>query len=531
MKKIYSLLVLSFISWSVGNAQVNYGSCQNVTSGSPCFFGLYGFWIESVSFGTLNFSGGDCSGDGSDNGHQDKYNTVSGTVTAGSSYTLTIGIGNFLGDNWLVAWVDWNNDGDFTDPGEQLMTPYNLPNLGGMSAVVPNVQVPSSATVGEHRMRVRSDGSNPGSNPNPCATTGSYGDTKDFKIIVQGGGACANVGGTAVATPPAVCAGSSSTMTLSGSNGTVQWQESADVNSWGNVTGGSGANSSTYITAALTTPTYFRAVLSEPGCTDANSVHAYVTVNPLFTPTISISVSPSATVCEGEAISFTASVTGVGASPGYNWKVNGNQTSTSTVFTTTSLNDGDVVHCELVSDLPCASGHALSDSITVQFVPAPVVTLSLTSNLVCAGSGAITLEGGSPAGGTWSGTGVTDSSFDASQATGTYQITYTYSNGTCSASATDDLEISICSNLAEAAVGHNVSAFPNPVHSATMLISNHSAEGVIILGMNGQMINRIMKPVQARVPYPLDLGEVPPGIYLLQLIGIESQSRYRIAVY
>ena len=56
---------------------------------------------------------------------------------------------------------------------------------------------------------------------------------------------------------------------------------------------------------------------------------------------------------------------------------------------------------------------------------APTVTLS-TFSAACSNAGAVTLSGGSPAGGTYSGTGVSGSQFDPSG--GTQNITYTYTD-------------------------------------------------------------------------------------------------------
>lgn len=69
----------------------------------------------------------------------------------------------------------------------------------------------------------------------------------------------------------------------------------------------------------------------------------------------------------------------------------------------------------------------------------PIVTLS-TFTAACNNSGMITLTGESPVGGTWSGTGVTGTMFDASS--GTQAITYSYTNGNgCSDNATQTLTV------------------------------------------------------------------------------------------
>jgi len=64
-----------------------------------------------------------------------------------------------------------------------------------------------------------------------------------------------------------VCPNGSGTVSITGSFGTVQWQQSADgVNNWINVIGGSGANTVNYITPALNGTMYYRAVVGNLTC-------------------------------------------------------------------------------------------------------------------------------------------------------------------------------------------------------------------------------------------------------------------------
>ena len=90
-----------------------------------------------------------------------------------------------------------------------------------------------------------------------------------------------SVGGTATATATTISVGSSTTINLSGSTGTIQWQQSPDgTNDWATVTGGSGGTTVTYTTPILTTTTYFRAVLTTV-CSETNSTTETVTVDPI----------------------------------------------------------------------------------------------------------------------------------------------------------------------------------------------------------------------------------------------------------
>jgi Secretion system C-terminal sorting domain len=81
-----------------------------------------------------------------------------------------------------------------------------------------------------------------------------------------------SVAGTATAASASINNGATTTISLSGYTGSIQWQQSADGSSgWTNVTGGFGATSATYTTAALTATTYYRAVVTSGACSAANS--------------------------------------------------------------------------------------------------------------------------------------------------------------------------------------------------------------------------------------------------------------------
>jgi parallel beta-helix repeat protein len=81
-----------------------------------------------------------------------------------------------------------------------------------------------------------------------------------------------------------------------------------------------------------------------------------------------------------------------------------------------------------------------STSITVNALP--TVTMGSLS-AVCANGGDVTLSGGSPSGGTYSGTYVSNGVFDpAAAGSGTHDITYTYTNASgCTASASTTIKV------------------------------------------------------------------------------------------
>jgi len=89
---------------------------------------------------------------------------------------------------------------------------------------------------------------------------------------ISGTGDPLSVGGTASIGLSLLCPGGSTTVTLTGETGSIQWEQSADgLSGWANVSGGSGATTASYTTPALFALTYYRANVTSGACTSAVS--------------------------------------------------------------------------------------------------------------------------------------------------------------------------------------------------------------------------------------------------------------------
>jgi gliding motility-associated-like protein len=105
---------------------------------------------------------------------------------------------------------------------------------------------------------------------------------------------------------------------------------------------------------------------------------------PIFAtpPTIAISPSVSTPVCAGTPVTFVATTTNTGSST-FQWQVNGVNSSTDSLFTST-FNDGDIVICNIVSGL--CSAAAASAPYTVSVSPAPGISFSGNPSIKFGGS-------------------------------------------------------------------------------------------------------------------------------------------------
>ncbi len=109
------------------------------------------------------------------------------------------------------------------------------------------------------------------------------------------------------------------------------------------------------------------------------------TVNAGNPVSVAISANPSESVCSGTNVTYTATPVNGGSAPVYQWKVNGALVGTNSPTYTYPPVNGDLVTCELTSDMPCATGNpAPSNSIaaTVDPVQAVGVTIVASANPV-----------------------------------------------------------------------------------------------------------------------------------------------------
>jgi PKD repeat protein len=135
-------------------------------------------FINNVNLNTINNTSTCSTG-----GYAD-YTSSSTTLAKGSSYSLTVIPGtpgqtnSAYTDDEIAAWIDFNNNNNFNDPGEQVG--YVLVAAGWSNAF--NFTIPTTATLGNVRMRVRISYSPDGAIA-PCGQS-TYGEVEDYLINI-----------------------------------------------------------------------------------------------------------------------------------------------------------------------------------------------------------------------------------------------------------------------------------------------------------------------------------------------------------
>jgi len=261
--------MICFVVAGMWTTNVNAQYCTPAASSNACVY----MWITNVatSGGITNFS--NASGCASSS-YTDYHTTQSASQAPGSSITLTATSSGYgLAYN---IYVDWNNNGSFTDAGE-LVAQMTSTSAGAIST---SFTVPGGQGSGTYRMRVRGEYYGSGYPGGPC-TTLTYGETEDYGFVVPSSCSGQPTGGTTVSTANPVCSGVAFTLSLSGatvgSGLTYQWQSSPTNSGFTNISGATGI---TYTTTQTTT-TYYRCVIT---CTasalSAGSASLQVVQNP-----------------------------------------------------------------------------------------------------------------------------------------------------------------------------------------------------------------------------------------------------------
>ena len=174
-----------------------------------------------------------------------------------------------------------------------------------------------------------------------------------------------------------VCEGSSATFSVTSVDAnpaaTLTWQESTDGSTWNDVSGANYTTLNGGLTLQINDVTgmngyqYRLKASNAQGTTYSGSATLNVTTP--VTPGVSISItSGSNPTCLGANVTFTASPVNGGASPSYQWKVNGGDVgSDNSSYSTTTLSDGDKVWVIMTTSETCVTtSTANSNTITIQ---------------------------------------------------------------------------------------------------------------------------------------------------------------------
>ncbi len=126
-------------------------------------------YISNVSLGSINHNSG-----GSSNGYSD-FTSEETTLAKGATYNISIDTNSGYRQFYAV-WIDYNQDGDFNDQGEQVFTKENTSNHPVNDAIT----IPQQSQLGTTRMRVSM---RYGALPSACGSL-TYGEVEDYTVNI-----------------------------------------------------------------------------------------------------------------------------------------------------------------------------------------------------------------------------------------------------------------------------------------------------------------------------------------------------------
>ena len=306
-------------------------------------------------------------------------------------------------------------------------------------------------------------------------------------------GVAATPGPNFGAAPATVCTGQTVTVTDASTNAT-SWSWDFGPDATPATATGVGPHTVSYATAGTKTITL---------TVNGNQTTSHdVTVNATpATPTIS--AGGALTFCSGDSVVLTSS-----SATGNTWS-NGETTQSTTISTSGN-------YTVTINNSGCLSPPSATTTVTVNVNP--TVSFAAIAN-PCLDDPAFTLSGGSPAGGTYSGNGVSGGQFTpAAAGVGMTTVTYTYTDGNgCSGSASIDVEVDDCAGIKENELSQ-VSIFPNPSDGVfTVDAGKLTIERLMIYDNKGRLVREITGSKSSKLK--VNLTDMANGSYNVKVLS------------
>jgi hypothetical protein len=295
------------------------------------------------------------------------------------------------------------------------------------------------------------------------------------------------------ATSATICAGSAGTLTASGAS-TYSWS--------------TGATGSNLVVSPTSNTSYTVTGTATTGCVKSATATIVVGSAPVITVN-------SSTICAGSTAILSAS--GVNS---YTWNTSANTSaitanpSSTTVYTVSGSLAG------------CTTGASQTATVTVNALP--VVSLAPISQL-CVNSSAVMLMG-SPSSGTYTGTGVSGSTFDPTvSGAGTFTVTYYYTDiNNCSSSVSQPASVSLCTGIAEAFNESSISIYPNPAKDVVFVNLNTLSLDNTTIELYDTIGKLVVSQKVVDTISTLSLADLVKGIYSIRIITDSHQVVKRI---
>jgi hypothetical protein len=155
---------------------------------------------------------------------------------------------------------------------------------------------------------------------------------------------------------------------------------------------------------------------------------------------------------------------------------------------------------------------------------APIVTLT-AFDPICLQDGAITLSGGLPAGGEYTGTDVSAGTFTPTSA-GSATVTYSYTDlNQCSSAATQSILVNDCASIEENNL-LNVTVSPNPASDVIVISTDAQDAHFTVFTEEGKTVltTRAIKNGSATI----NVSQLASGIYFIKINAHSGTETHKV---
>ncbi len=284
----------------------------------------------------------------------------------------------------------------------------------------------------------------------------------------------------------------------------------------------SNASAATYLWSNNTNASSL--TITSPGkywvrATNANGCVGHDTIRVTAGTVPIVTLGPDTSYCQGSSITLYAG----NAGSSYLWSTG----ATSSSITVSSAGTYSVL---VTHPTTCKSADVIN--ITTRTLPTVGLVFS-HPEIFCPTDQGRTLTEGTPAGGTYIGSGITGNNFNASAAgQGTYIILYSIvgSNG-CTNIAKDTLKVYACVGIDEMDTNLGLNVYPNPTSGSftlEMATSSDITANISILTIDGRIVYQNAVSGSGIITKSIDITELANGIYYLKLETKDAVKAYKI---
>jgi photosystem II stability/assembly factor-like uncharacterized protein/phage-related protein len=250
-------------------------------------------------------------------------------------------------------------------------------------------------------------------------------------------------------------------------------------------------------------------------CGSSASVAMNVIVN--NSPIMSGNIVGAVSVCD--STNQTYSLNSIPGASSYNWSLPNGWSGTSLSNSILAFANGSGGTISVTAANGC--GTSLPQTLNITLNSLPTIIFSQLDTL-CYTSNPIVLQAGVPAGGVYTGVGITnDSIFNPAIAgAGSFLINYTYTDiNNCSNNANNTLVVDLClSTEPEITYQSNIKFFPNPANEYLYITEAIGAE-VAVLNSIGEIVETVFIKSDY---YSINIKKYLPGIYFIKFTNTNN---------